>query len=66
MAAVHALQDDYAARLAALPPGAPVPPSLAEVPWLLEELRVSQFAQALGTKGTVSAKRIRRVLDAAA
>ncbi len=30
---------------------------------MLEELRVSQFAQGLGTRGPVSAKRIRRVLD---
>jgi ATP-dependent helicase HrpA len=33
------------------------------VPWLLEELRVSQFAQGLGTRGPVSAKRIRRALE---
>ena len=36
-------------------PGAP-----AEVRWLLEELRVSYFAQGLGVRGQVSAKRIRR------
>jgi ATP-dependent helicase HrpA len=33
---------------------------------MLEELRVSHFAQALGTRGQVSSKRIRRVLDDAA
>jgi ATP-dependent helicase HrpA len=33
-----------------------------EVAWLLEELRVSQFAQGLGTREQVSAKRIRRLL----
>jgi ATP-dependent helicase HrpA len=33
-----------------------------EVRWLLEELRVAQFAQGLGVKGPVSAKRIRRAL----
>jgi ATP-dependent RNA helicase HrpA len=32
------------------------------VGWLLEELRVSQFAQGLGTREPVSAKRIRRLL----
>jgi ATP-dependent helicase HrpA len=32
------------------------------VPWLLEELRVAHFAQALGTRGPVSAKRIRKVI----
>jgi ATP-dependent helicase HrpA len=36
------------------------------VPWMLEELRVSHFAQGLGTRGQVSSKRIRRLLDEAA
>jgi hypothetical protein len=30
---------------------------------MLEELRVSQFAQGLGVRGPVSAKRIRRILQ---
>jgi ATP-dependent helicase HrpA len=38
---------------------------LAEVPWLLEELRISSFAQAIGPKGQPTAKRIRRILDEA-
>ena len=37
---------------------------LAQVPWLIEELRVSYFAQQLGTVGTVSDKRIRKLLAA--
>ncbi|WP_402374712.1 ATP-dependent RNA helicase HrpA [Isoptericola rhizosphaerae] len=36
---------------------------LAEVRWLLEELRVSLFAQQLGTDGAVSEKRIRKILN---
>ncbi|HLS50073.1 MAG TPA: DUF3418 domain-containing protein, partial [Actinomycetaceae bacterium] len=36
---------------------------LEGVRWLLEELRVSLFAQQLGTPVRVSAKRIRRLLD---
>jgi ATP-dependent helicase HrpA len=32
------------------------------VGWMLQELRVSQFAQGLGVRGQVSAKRIRRAL----
>ena len=36
---------------------------LAEVPWLLEELRMTQFAQALGPKGQPTARKIRRILD---
>jgi ATP-dependent helicase HrpA len=34
-----------------------------EVRWLLEELRVSHFAQALGVRGQVSAKKIRQLLQ---
>ena len=37
-------------------------PELIEVAWMLQELRVSMFAQQLGTRGTVSAQRIRRAL----
>ena len=33
------------------------------MPWLLEELRMSYFAQAVGPHGQVSAKKIRRILD---
>ena len=35
------------------------------MPWLLEELRMSQFAQAIGSKGQVSSRKIRRILDEA-
>lgn len=35
---------------------------LAQVRWMLEELRVSFFAQQLGTVAPVSAKRIRKAL----
>ena len=34
-----------------------------EIDWLLEELRVSLFAQTLGTKQTVSDKRIRKAIN---
>ena len=44
------------------PAGRPLPAGLREVPWMLEELRVSHFAQGLGTKGQVSAKRIRKAM----
>ena len=54
------------AQLDAWPRGRALPQALREVPWMLEELRVSQFAQGLGTRGQVSAKRIRRALEDAA
>jgi ATP-dependent helicase HrpA len=61
MNAIHALERTYREHLAANP-GAD---ALREVPWMLEELRVSNFAQSLGTKGPISAKRVRRALDEA-
>jgi ATP-dependent helicase HrpA len=65
MRSVHELEEAYGRRRDAWPNGRPLPDALREVPWLLEELRVSHFAQGLGTRGPVSAKRIRRRLDAA-
>jgi ATP-dependent helicase HrpA len=38
-------------------------PTLDQVRWLIEELRVSQFAQRLGTAQPVSVKRIQRAMD---
>jgi len=43
--------------------GAPAgAPALDDVAWMIQELRVSSFAQGLGVRGQVSAKRIRRAL----
>ncbi|MGO1317500.1 MAG: ATP-dependent RNA helicase HrpA [Cellulomonadaceae bacterium] len=44
------------------PPNQARAAELAGVRWMLEELRVSLFAQQLGTAGPVSEKRIRKVL----
>ena len=63
MRAIHALEAEYRAVRDAWPRGVPAPDGLREVPWMLEELRVSQFAQGVGTRGPVSAKRIRKVLE---
>ena len=62
MSSVHELERAYRERLARQPRGRPLPAALREVPWMLEELRVSHFAQSLGTRGPISAKRIRRAL----
>jgi ATP-dependent helicase HrpA len=64
MAVVHELEDAYRQRLAAWPAGRPLSAELGSVGWMLEELRVSQFAQGLGVRGHVSVKRIRRALEA--
>ncbi|SDU86077.1 ATP-dependent helicase HrpA [Microlunatus sagamiharensis] len=57
-------EDAYAALVAEVPPG-PLPGAVAEVGWLLEELRVSLFAQGLRTKVPVSEKRVRSAIEAA-
>jgi ATP-dependent helicase HrpA len=63
MRAIRELEDLYRRRLEQLPPGATVPPELSEVPWMLEELRMSHFAQAIGARGHVTARTIRRALN---
>jgi ATP-dependent helicase HrpA len=65
MRAVHELEELHRRRLEACPRGAPLSEPMREVPWLLEELHVSHFAQHLGARGQVSSKRIRRILDEA-
>jgi ATP-dependent helicase HrpA len=63
MQAIHELEEAYRRRLEDWPRGRPLPDALREAPWMLEELRVSHFAQALGTRGPISGKRIRRALE---
>jgi ATP-dependent helicase HrpA len=58
MAVVHRVQDDYAAALAPLPPEARTADAAREIRWQIEELRVSLFAQTIGTPVPVSERRI--------
>jgi len=62
MRVIHELESLYRAKLDGLPEGAAPSPALREVPWLLEELRVASFAQGVGVKAGVSAKRVRRAI----
>jgi ATP-dependent helicase HrpA len=65
---IRSLQDlahDYDRLLASLPPGRPVPDAVTDVRWMIEELRVSWWAQELGTRGPASEQRILRAMDAA-
>lgn len=66
MEKVHEMQDEYAWLLEQLPQGRPVPQEVLDIRWMLEELRVSYFAHALGTAYPVSDKRIVKAIDAAA
>jgi ATP-dependent helicase HrpA len=59
---VTELQQAWQHRLDALPPGRPPGRTLREVRWLLEEYRVSLWAQRLGTAQPVSDARIRKAL----
>ena len=59
------LEDEYATLCRRFPHG-PLPAAVSAAGWLLEELRVSLFAQSLGTAMPVSAKRVRTALSAAA
>ncbi|SJM70582.1 ATP-dependent RNA helicase HrpA [Gulosibacter sp. 10] len=52
----------YAAAGGTIPAGPDDDPGLVQVRWLLEEFRVSLFAQQLGTAQSVSLKRIRAAL----
>jgi len=62
MAVVHRVAEDYRQALADLPPSRRQAPEAQAVRWMIEELRVSLFAQTLGTRGPVSEQRITRAL----
>ncbi|MFI8947925.1 ATP-dependent RNA helicase HrpA [Streptomyces sp. NPDC053750] len=66
MEKVHEMQDEYAWLLEQMPQGRPVPRQVLDVRWMIEELRVSYFAHALGTAYPVSDKRIVKAIDALA
>jgi ATP-dependent helicase HrpA len=58
MAAVQRVAGAYASTLQALPPARRGAPDVQAIRWMIEELRVSLFAQTLGTPAPVSEKRI--------
>ncbi|MFF9902507.1 ATP-dependent RNA helicase HrpA [Streptomyces olivaceus] len=66
MEKVHEMRDEYAWLLEQMPRGRPVPQQVLDVRWMIEELRVSYFAHALGTAYPVSDKRIVKAIDALA
>ncbi|MEV4463951.1 ATP-dependent RNA helicase HrpA [Micromonospora echinofusca] len=62
---VAVVQKEYQEMLAALPPGRRQSAAVRQIRWMIEELRVNVFAQALGTPYPVSEQRIYRAMDEA-
>ena len=63
MLRVEQVQQAYQQLLAKLPKSKPISDEVAEIRYMIEELRVSLFAQQLGTKYQVSEKRILSQID---
>ncbi|MEU8137500.1 ATP-dependent RNA helicase HrpA [Streptodolium elevatio] len=63
MLKVTDLEEAYARRLANQPKGRPLSDEVRQVRWMIQELRVSYFAQSLGTPYPVSDKRILKALE---
>ncbi|RDE69125.1 ATP-dependent RNA helicase HrpA [Aggregatibacter segnis] len=62
MLRVEQVQQAYQQLLAKLPKSKPISDEVAEIRYMIEELRVSLFAQQLGTKYQVSDKRVLNVI----
>jgi ATP-dependent helicase HrpA len=62
-AQVHEIEQEYRELRAESPPGGPADEGLREIRWMIEELRINLFAQALGTAYPVSDKRIFKAMD---
>ncbi|MFI7642376.1 ATP-dependent RNA helicase HrpA [Nonomuraea sp. NPDC049400] len=60
---VHKVEDDYHDLLQKLPPARRGDADVVEIRWMIEELRVSFFAQTLGTPTPVSEKRIAKAME---
>ena len=63
MLRVEQVQQAYQQLLAKLPKSKPISDEVAEIRYMIEELRVSLFAQQLGTKYQVSDKRILNLIN---
>jgi ATP-dependent helicase HrpA len=63
MVEVVPLERRYASFVTQLPSDA-ITPEVIELGWMLEELRISVFAQPLGARGAVSVTRLERELAA--
>ncbi|MGF1794185.1 ATP-dependent RNA helicase HrpA [Photobacterium profundum] len=60
---IDSVMSDYKELLNKIPKGQAVPEKVKEIRWMVEELRVSFFAQQLGTPYPVSDKRVRNAIN---
>ena len=63
MAAVHRIEDAFRGLTAAHPADQPLSDELRHIRWMIEELRISLFAQPLGTAQPVSEQRVWRAIN---
>jgi ATP-dependent helicase HrpA len=63
MAVIDGLADEYGDALAALPAPRRASADAQAIGWMIEELRVSLFAQTLGTPVPVSERRVRSAIS---
>jgi ATP-dependent helicase HrpA len=61
---IHEIEAEYRELRNSTPVNGPAEEGLREIRWMLEELRINYFAQALGTAYAVSDKRIFKAMDA--
>ncbi|CAM3455841.1 ATP-dependent RNA helicase HrpA [Vibrio cholerae] len=64
MLKIESVANKYKELLNKIPKGMAIPDNVREIRWMLEELRVSYFAQQLGTPYPVSDKRIINTIEA--
>ncbi|HDY7742761.1 TPA: ATP-dependent RNA helicase HrpA [Vibrio vulnificus] len=64
MLKIESVVKDYKELLNKIPKGLAVPENVKEIRWMIEELRVSFFAQQLGTPYPVSDKRVKNAIEA--
>ncbi|WP_051366012.1 ATP-dependent RNA helicase HrpA [Hamadaea tsunoensis] len=60
---IEEIRAEYNERVAELPPARRAADAVTQIPWMIEELRVSYFAQTMGTAYPVSDVRIYRAID---
>ena len=63
MLSIERVASDYQALVNQLPKRGQIPEQLNDIRWMLEELRVSLFAQTLGTQYPVSEKRVANAIN---